>query len=226
MCWNLESSLIGAFVSTLTAMFLISRNEKVYKIYGWSLLGITSMQWAESFLWGFGEVGSGTCTEFNRFGTRVLVPLAVYFQPMGPFMACYKYGSSKGLKSIGKYYASFCSLYTFLPLMDFLMSDGLNLWAKVTCTVKTDMGYLYWGAPATLMPLIVWWVLVATPIFLTFKAFKSLPLTLYGLLALVAAYLWTDSVGSNWCFHIVGYSAVGLLDYYFSKTPQKSLKCA
>jgi len=207
MCWSLEASVLGASFSTLVSLFLIFQKEPRYNAYGYSILGITSMQWAEAFIWAFGEPGTGkTCNVYNVLGTCFLVPLAVIGQVCGPYYGFSQfYGAPKDLGPI--YYI----LLPWFKIIQRVMSD-------VDCSVVTPMGYLYWGAPTTLLPLIVWWLLIILPLFLSkLDGVRFLVWSSYGLLSLLYSWAYTDSMGSNWCIYVVAYSVFALVDFYSSR---------
>ena len=161
MCWNYETSVIGAGFSTIIALFLISRRIHPYPFYGLSLLGITSMQWAEAYLWYKGDVMEA-CTDNNRFGTQILVPFAVMLQPVGPYLAGLITQDKKSntytiLSDYAKYYLGFAIVFKGLSFLVYYATSGTVpfLWITTLCTTVTEQGYLYWGAPDNIKLLLL-----------------------------------------------------------------------
>lgn len=231
MCWNFGVSITTAIFSTIAGLFLLlHRKQEPFPFYGLSLLGVTSMQWAEAYLWYYGDVAGETCILNNKYGTQVLVPMAVMVQPLLPFLGAYlstnKYTpAGNTLRKISKVYIGFCIMYKILnPIVYWIFGGNKTfLWVTTLCTTITKQGYLYWGAPVTLLPLLFWWALVATPVII-YLPLKGILISLYGLMCLLISYYFTDSVGSNWCLYVTGYSLIGLYDYYIiinKKTKEK-----
>jgi uncharacterized membrane protein len=76
------------------------------------------------------------------------------------------------------------------------------------------MGYLYWGVRDNILILILWWLIVSIPCFITFSKTISSMISLYGLASMMFSYLYTDSAGSNWCFYTSFTNIICIL-YYF-----------
>ena len=88
MCWSFEVSVATSVFSYAVALFLIARGDWTRKFYGGCLLGVCAMQWAEAWLWYHGDlVEQCAVGGANRFGTQVLVRLALMMQPLGPFIS-------------------------------------------------------------------------------------------------------------------------------------------
>lgn len=228
MCWNFETSFYSAVFSTVVALFLVSRMRFPYLFYGISLLGITSMQWAEAYLWYYGDITNEQCSDYNKFGTQVLVPIAVMLQPLGPFFGAYISSDKKDkggllLRDTAKFFVGFALIFKLFHILLYVLSGGTRrlLWVDTLCTTLTEQGYLYWGAPKTLVPLSIWWVYVSFPVMTLMTSYymfkKGMLICMYGLVALLTSYYFTDSTGSNWCLYIIGYSIIGLMDYIMNR---------
>ena len=221
MCWSFTASIVSAVFSTLVGLFLISRNKFPFLFYGISLLGVTSMQYAEAYLWYYGDVTNDKCTIENRFGTQVLVPIAVLLQPLAPYIGGLISTSNKKfsgiiLRDYQKYYIGFLSIFKLHEILYYYVTNGEGFywWQKTLCTIVTNQGYLYWGATDKLLFLCIWWMIVSFPVIVTMTNLKGVSICLYGLFAVFASYFLTDSTGSNWCLYIVAYSVFGIIDWY------------
>lgn len=209
MCWSLTSSLVGASFSTLASLILLNSSSQLYRAYGYSILGITSMQWAEAYIWAFGNPGleSGDydrCNLNNVIGTNIWVPLAIYGQALGPF-----WGFLRDFRAMWQ------MLYPFYLIVVPMCKLATVLFNPLLCTIVTPQGYLYWGAPTQLWPHILWWMIVSFPLFIS-KMLTGVRFVLwsgFGLAALLYSYAFTDSAGSNWCIYVTLYSLLGLVDY-------------
>ena len=96
MCYSLESSATTSAVSVIvTALVLLTKRHPYHKWCALSTLSVCTMQMAETYLWWHkgdlndASAGHKGCSENgpNRFGTQVLVILALWMQPMGPWLA-------------------------------------------------------------------------------------------------------------------------------------------
>ena len=147
MCWSLEVSLATSIFSTAVAFFFLQASQPVrFRFYGGCLLGICSMQWAEAFLWYGGDLVE-TCRVggSNRFGTQILVPLALILQPLGPFCSAHAFLPKRALPIAYAlppllWFCGLCVKYIFFG------DRYPNAWlfCEVLCTHISPMGYLVW----------------------------------------------------------------------------------
>lgn len=235
MCWNFEASIIGWMFSTAVALFVVnSRKSGPQLRFGAAaLLGVCSMQFAEAVIHVSEDVdtfyGAGMCKlgGLNRFGTQVLVPTALIFQPLGGFFGTLFYDSASmrswhwlyvlvplwvnGGDPVKYFLYGDNSTINFPPFMYYFTGDG-----AILCSWRTPMGYLAWRPSDDLRGLLLWFAYVSLWVLWFYRpVWKAVGIISYGLLALWTSWTLTDSPGSNWCFYITGYAFLGLMDYYF-----------
>ena len=216
MCWSAFSSFVGGIMSLCVAYAVRTlKPGRLSNVYACTLVGVTSMQFAEGFIWYFGHPQSTTvCSVPAMFGRWVLVPVAICLQALAPCLSIWwnQYSLSRYTVIL---YAIVCSLFllvltTTLGTLVMQYVDYQNSiadWYSTTCATSTEMGYLYWGAPTVLLPHLVWCIFVGYPLWAASIPY-NLAICTYGLLCLLLSYIFTDSVGSNWCLYIVTYNVL------------------
>jgi len=229
MCWNFEVSLFTSLLSTAISILIITvARTNQHKFYGAATIGICSMQWAETFLWHNGDLVE-SCREggANRFGTQVLVRVALLLQPLGSYFGAWQWMLGATLRKWSLLYAiPPCALQMLAPMRYFLIGDAygcedvsIKILCKHLCTRLTRSGYLMWdmGAPTALWELLAWFIYIGIVPLIVARPFrKALFICAYGLLCLMASWFFTDSPGSHWCLYVTGYALLGLLDIYAS----------
>jgi hypothetical protein len=222
MCWSLEVSVGTSVFSYAVALFLIVRGDWTRKFYGGCLLGVCAMQWAEAWLWYHGDlVEQCAVGGANRFGTQVLVRLALMMQPLGPFFSAKAFAPRSF--SAWLYVPFPLIVHAIKPVAYTLVGDNwpLGSWwhvhkTLVHCTTPTPMGYLNWGAEQPLALHLVWTAYIAAvPLYALRGSATAIAIVAYGTACLLLSWAITDSVGSNWCLYVSGYSVCAALDYCF-----------
>jgi len=66
MCWNAEASLVSGSTGMLICLFLLMRNDKGDKLYGFFFLWVLLMQWFEFAMWKDQE-----CTGLNQAASQL-----------------------------------------------------------------------------------------------------------------------------------------------------------
>lgn len=200
MCWNAEFSLAGWIAGWATAFYIWNRNETHRD--RWSavfLFTFSSIQMCEFFLWSF-TGDSMECNKTNRIVTTLMIPTIIALEPFSVIV---------GGIIVGKKFLKILLLPYFLwALVIWRMQyDG---WI---CSSLTPQGYIFWSVFSNDIYYMILFAISFTFPLLMYMRPIIVPLTsiAYGTLALLCSYLFTDSLGSNWClfssilfvFHLV-----------------------
>ncbi|CAJ1458547.1 unnamed protein product [Effrenium voratum] len=241
MCWSLEVSLGTSIFSLVVSIFFLQRWQLArFRFYGGCLLGVCSMQWAEAFLWYHGDlVESCRVGGANRFGTQILVPLALILQPLGPFFSARLFLPQRALPMCYAappllWFGGLCFKYLFFG------DRYPNAWlfCEVLCTHISPMGYLVWyarnSAPDQVFALrkffevthtsfeawqmVLWCAYISTPVLKAMRPLlKAVFACAWGLACCFLSMSITDSPPSNWCLYIVSYNIMALAEYALVK---------
>ncbi|KAG5184921.1 hypothetical protein JKP88DRAFT_313437 [Tribonema minus] len=82
MCWSLEVSVLTGAAAWVTAGYIMKRNVRWDRASALFLMAVSSMQFADAFLWwdGMAKGADGTCSTTNWVTSVIFIPLILRAQ--------------------------------------------------------------------------------------------------------------------------------------------------
>jgi hypothetical protein len=203
MCINKEVSLLSGINSNIIAYYLYNRNYKYDRMYSSFIFSFSLIQFCDYFLWQ--EISLGN-TNTNLLITKYFIPLIISLQPLAIY---YGYSSFQTKQNLVEWI-----VYILFFILFFKEFSNASSYTKVS-----KCGHLDWASEATIYTFIGGVLLVIGYIYplLKIRDNTSIIYAILTILTFLYAFIFTDSVGSNWCFYANLFVFVPLMSPYIDK---------
>ena len=207
MCINKEVSLVTFLFSWGIGFYLIKRNINLDRWYGIFLLTFSSMQFVDFLLWILYEKNMFN-SNYNLIITNYIIPLILMLELLSSYIGKIVFKNKNKFTNLStKVYEDITnSIFPKILILYIIIVGIISLFNNQKTKIGKE-GHLDWGSiPAKnnkyiIFVFFIYITLLSYPFLEYFNKYNSVKLGIcIFVITLLSAFIYTESVGSYWCW--------------------------